>query len=202
MSRFDHIAKEWDHSQTRISLAQNIAEGIINTHQLPQEGTLLDFGAGTGLLTRHLCPHVKAITALDLSEKMLDQLQHNAASWPSCQISIAHCDILAYQNDQAFDGIVSSMSMHHVQDLQHLFDQFAQLLKPRGFLAIADLEKEDGTFHSDGNEGVYHFGFEHKALQDIAQKSGFTQISFKHVHTVIKEDGTSYPIFLMSAQRL
>jgi cyclopropane fatty-acyl-phospholipid synthase-like methyltransferase len=48
---------------------------------LAKEMNILDFGASKSLLRRHLCKHVKRITALDRSNEMLLQLQGNTFSW-------------------------------------------------------------------------------------------------------------------------
>ena len=199
MSRFDKAANGWDHSDRRQAMAADIAGSIIGSGLLKPHMHILDFGAGTGLLTRHLVPYVRKMTALDLSQKMLEQLSQNAHSWEGASIELVHSDIIDYRTETKLDGIVSSMSMHHVQDLDALFQNFARLLKPQGFIAIADLKREDGTFHSDGNAGVYHFGFEEARLFAVTSACGFSKISFKSVHQVTKENGKVYPLFLMLA---
>ena len=201
MSRFDKAAEGWDRSDRRQAMAADIAESIIDSGILKPHMHLLDFGAGTGLLTRHLVPYVRKMTALDLSQKMLEQLSQNARSWEGASIELVHSDIIDYRTKTPLDGIVSSMSMHHVQDLEALFQNFARLLKPQGFIAIADLELEDGTFHSDGNEGVYHFGFEEERLSAIISANGFKNIRFQKVHEIEKENGKRYTLFLMQATK-
>lgn len=201
MSRFDKVAKEWDSSERRQMLALDIAEAIKETQLLSNEMKLLDFGAGTGLLSKHLCSKVGHITALDISKEMLKQLQENAKSWDSCDIDTVHQDILDFMPTERYDGVVSSMSMHHVEDIDRLFQTFADILKPKGFVAIADLESEDGSFHDHGNEGVFHFGFDEETLTQTAKKHGFNTISFQTVHIAQKEDKREYEIFLMNAQK-
>ena len=201
MSRFDQKAKEWDSSERRRDLASNIAESIIKNVPLSKEMHLLDFGAGTGLMTKHLTPFVKNITALDFSSEMLKKLEENAKAWGGTKVSTVHSDILKYKSETQFDGIVSSMSMHHVQALEALFQKFSMLLRPGGFIAIADLDKEDGTFHDDGNEGVHHYGFEQALLTAVAEENGFRDVTFIEAYTFEKEDHRKYPVFLMRAYR-
>jgi len=201
MSRFDQKAKEWDGSERRRELASNIAEAITKNVPLSKKMHLLDFGAGTGLMTKHLTPLVNKITALDLSSEMLKKLEENAEAWDGAEISTVHSDILKYKSEIQFDGIVSSMSMHHVEDLEALLQKFSALLRPGGFIAIADLEKEDGTFHDDGNEGVHHYGFEQAQLAEMAEKNGFRDVRFIEAYTFEKENSRKYPVFLMRAYR-
>ncbi len=201
MASFDKRAATWDSSATRQNLAKEIASTVVTAIPLHHTMHLLDFGAGTGLLTQHITPHVARITALDISQKMLSQLQENALSWHDCHVKTVHADICSFHSDTLFDGIISSMSMHHIEDIDALFSTFASLLKPKGFIAIADLQKEDGGFHDHGNEGVFHFGFEEEYLSIAASKYGFEMIDFTQATVIQKEDNRQFPIFLMSAYK-
>ena len=40
------------------------------------------------------------------------------------------------------------MAMHHVEDTAHFLKTLYDHLNPGGFIAVADLDKEDGSFHS------------------------------------------------------
>jgi 2-polyprenyl-3-methyl-5-hydroxy-6-metoxy-1,4-benzoquinol methylase len=71
--------------------------------------------------------------------------------------------------------VVTSMTLHHVREPASFFDQLYGLLLPGGQIAIADLDKEDGSFHHD-NTGVLHFGFERSYLKDILGKAGFREV--------------------------
>jgi hypothetical protein len=73
---------------------------------------------------------------------------------------------------------------------------FRQLLAPRGHLCIADLEREDGSFHGADFDG--HHGFERPALTDELTRAGFTHVRFTDCTSMIR-DGVSYPVFLATA---
>ncbi|MDX1812853.1 MAG: hypothetical protein R3240_12935 [Gammaproteobacteria bacterium] len=90
--------------------------------------------------------------------------------------------------------------MHHVEDTENLAKTFALHLKPNGKIALADLDSEDGTFHPEDVEGVYHHGFDQDALKAILETNGFVDIEFVNAHTVSKE-GKDYTIFLVTATK-
>ncbi len=192
---FDERAATWDSSDRRQALAEAVANAIKEKIPLQPKMRMLDFGAGTGLLTRRLAPYVGDITAVDTSAKMLEKL---AESVP--ETACRQGDIITYECRSPFDLIVSSMTMHHIPDTEALLKKLHDLLAPGGFIALADLAEEDGTFHDHGNEGVHHFGFDCEELKERAKKAGFKDIDCRIVHTLVKEKG-NYPIILLTAKR-
>ena len=198
MSRFDAAAAEWDKGDMRQRIAAQTADTILKTIPLKADMDLLDFGAGTGLLTFRLASSVRSVTAVDTSPKMLEVLQ--SKSTPEHVIKTECRDITQLPMEETFDGIISSMAMHHVENTEAFLKTLHAHLRPGGFIAIADLDKEDGTFHTHGNEGVYHFGFDREALKEKAEKNGFTDVRFDTALTIEKPGG-SYPIFLLSAYK-
>lgn len=92
------------------------------------------------------------------------------------------------------------MAMHHVQDTAALLRALFAHLAPGGWLALADLDAEDGTFHPAGLEGVYHAGFDRPALGAALGAAGFTDVVFGTAVEVQRE-GRVYPVFLVTARR-
>jgi len=197
--RFDKAAKEWDKSDKRTQLARNIGSAIVENVTLTPQMHIMDFGAGTGLLAEHVVPRVARVSAVDISQGMLDEL----TSKSSLQGKVtAYCqNILHDPLEEDFDGIVSAMALHHVEDTDEILKVFYDHLKPGGFVALADLDKEDGTFHNDGNEGVFHFGFDHGEFQSKLESAGFKDVRFFKAHTFEKENGRSYDVFLATAKK-
>ncbi|SFP35215.1 class I SAM-dependent methyltransferase [Hydrogenimonas thermophila] len=191
---FDERAKTWDSSDRRQALAEAVANAIKSSVTLNSSMHLLDIGAGTGLLTRRVLPYVDKITALDTSAGMLEELEKKVEG----NVEICQTDIIKYEPSEKFDGIISSMTLHHIEDTEGLFKHLYKLLKPGGFIALADLAPEDGTFHSNGNEGVFHFGFDEESLKNYANIAGFKNFSYKIVHKVEKPNKI-YEIFLFSS---
>lgn len=197
-SRFDNVAHEWDKGDLRQLIAARTAETIEKHIPLNSEMDILDFGAGTGLLTYKIAPYVHSVTAVDTSVKMLDVLLDKKHK--EHRIKTACCDITQMPLDEKFDGIISSMAMHHVEDTEGFLHTLYAHLNPGGFIAIADLDKEDGTFHGHGNEGVFHFGFDRDALEALAITCGFDKIAFETALT-IEKPAQRYPVFLMQAYK-
>ena len=196
--KFKDKAKDWDVSDRVKQLSAGIGSCILKNVELNANMHVMDFGAGTGLITSQVAPFVNKITAVDISQAMLDQLIAKQELKDKVQ---ALCqDITHKPTGEKYDLIMSAMAMHHVEDTDNMVKQFAAHLKSGGKVALADLDKEDGSFHPPGVEGVYHSGFERGAFRAILEKHGFKNVHFETAHTV-QGDTKPYPVFLALATK-
>lgn len=195
---FEEKARDWDVNEMVRNLSSAIGSAILNNISMTESMSVMDFGAGTGLISAHVAPLVAKITAVDTSAAMLEQL--TAKQELKAKVEGVCQNILDTPLTEKFDLIMSAMAMHHVEDTEKMISAFAGHLKPGARVALADLDKEDGTFHPPGVEGVFHSGFEREFLQEILENNGFTDVSFVTAHTVNKETG-NYPVFLVTAQK-
>ena len=195
---FAEKAQDWDANDRRTRLASAIGAAILDNVEIHQEMTVLDFGAGTGLLTARIAPRVKRVVAVDTSQAMLDQLRSKAELEERVDISCR--DLMNTPLGTRFDLIVSAMTLHHVEDTAGLLRTFHRHLKDGGSVALADLDSEDGSFHAAGTEGIFHQGFERDALRALLQAEGFERVEFCTAHT-IEGETQDYPIFLVTARK-
>lgn len=193
---FDKKANDYEKNEKRIENVNNIANAVINTVSLRQGMDILDFGAGTGLLLERIAPHVGKIVAVDISKSMIKQLEAKLEQI-ECEVDILEINLELEVVDRLFDGIISSMTMHHIKEIERVFQHFYQMLRPGGFVAIADLESEDGSFHTE-DTGVHHHGFQQDEFIGLACQAGFNQVEMTTVSLVHKPHG-KYPVFLMTA---
>jgi cyclopropane fatty-acyl-phospholipid synthase-like methyltransferase len=196
VDHFAHKSKTWDMNSKRVQNAKGIAELIVNNIKLNKEMEIMDFGAGTGLLSYFVAPYVQKIIAVDNSPSMLIEFKNKCDEF-SCHTEVIEKDLSTDTLDRKFDGIISSMTIHHLEDIPALFVKFYDMLDEHGFIAIADLDSEDGTFHSD-NEGVFHYGFDRQLLARYAQEAGFKDITFSLANKISKPHA-EFTVFLMTA---
>ena len=195
---FQEKAKDWDVNEMVLGLSVAIGSAITEQVELTETMHVMDFGAGTGLVTAQVAERVGKVTAVDVSQSMLDQLV--AKEHLELKVDAVCQNILELPLDTKFDLIVSAMAMHHVEDTNALVRSFAEHLKPGARVALADLDAEDGTFHPADAQGVYHNGFDRGEFQAILESNGFKNVNFVTAHTVDKE-GKTYPIFLVTAAK-
>ncbi|MEA2099268.1 MAG: class I SAM-dependent methyltransferase [Campylobacterota bacterium] len=194
---FKERASEWDKGSTRVNGARVIADSISKKIDLDSSMKIMDFGVGTGLLGFEIAKVVDNIVGVDTSANMLKKLEEKNTK--ELSIKPHHGDIVKNKIDEKFDGIISSMTLHHVENLKLFFETIYENLNDNGFIAIADLELEDGTFHSD-NDGVHHFGFDEKELHKIVSESGFKDINIENINTITKPH-KKFGIFLLIANK-
>ncbi|MCP4969743.1 MAG: class I SAM-dependent methyltransferase [Arcobacter sp.] len=197
---FDQKSKIYESDTKRVDNVKNIANAITNKIELQKNDTILDFGSGTGLLTEHMSKHVKRIIANDISESMNKKIEEKIKDKKFfCDVNIMPENIDKISKEESIDAIVSSMTIHHIEDVQALMQTFFNILKKGGKIALADLELEDGTFHKE-DTGVFHFGFDQEEFINLATKAGFIDLEIKTVSIAQKPYGT-YPIFLLTGSK-
>jgi predicted TPR repeat methyltransferase len=181
---------------------QQISEGVFAALQtrvpLSSTMTVLDFGAGTGLVAAKVAPYVGRLIAVDISEAMLAQLK--AKPELAGRVEVVCQDLLTTPLSERVDLVTSAMAMHHVADTPTLLKTLHEHLVPGGRVALADLDVEDGTFHPPGIEGVFHHGFDREVLGRQLTAAGFSDVAFSTACTVTRE-GRAYPVFLVTAAR-
>jgi len=195
---FQEKAQDWDVNDMVRGLSNGIGSAILENVDLDASMQVMDFGAGTGLITAKVADKVSMVTAVDVSQAMLEKLA--AKKELEGKVNIVCQNILEQPIKGRFDLIVSAMAMHHVEDTDKMIARFAEHLKPGARVALADLDKEDGSFHPEGIEGVYHDGFDRESFSNKLAANGFKDIRFVTAHTVNKED-RHYPVFLAIASK-
>jgi len=198
MDLFADKAGDWDTNTTTTALAAGVGKAILEHVDLHATMEVMDFGAGTGLIASQVAPHVRSITAVDVSRAMLERLL--AKPELADKVEIRCQDITKEPLGRQFDLIMSAMAMHHVEDTGRLLRTLAAHLKPGARLALADLDREDGGFHPPDAVGVFHAGFDRDELAGELARSGLKDIRFVTAYTARKE-GKAYPVFLVLATR-
>ena len=201
VQRFDEAAAGWEENPQRVALARAVAEAIRQVIPLAGAMRVLEYGCGTGMVSRVLSPHVDKIMAVDTSPRMLEVLGRKAREEKIGNIEPLVHDLTRQPlPGKDFDLVMSSMTLHHIPDIEALLHQLLAVLKPGGYLAVADLVTEDGSFHED-NSGVAHHGINPETVRAILKKNGGRDIIVQEIHTIEKkqENGTKakrYTVFL------
>jgi len=200
MSSFDERARTWD-DESKAERARVVGAAIRHAVPLDSSTRLLEYGAGTGLVTQELADRVGSVTLADSSTGMRQRMEEKVAagSLPA-DARVWDLDLTTDSPPQErFDLIVTVMVLHHVSGLGPVLSGFAAMLEEGGHLCVVDLEEEGGDFHRGHNDFHGHDGFAHEDLAERLQAAGFDDVRFEPCHEVDK-DGQTFPLFLAVAR--
>jgi 2-polyprenyl-3-methyl-5-hydroxy-6-metoxy-1,4-benzoquinol methylase len=198
---FDKLAKEWDLNPRRVNSAKIFVKALKERVDI-RDLEVADYGCGSGLVTFNLINDAKKISAFDNSKGMIIELEKKLKSSNTQNVDTFLHDIEKEELiREEFDLFVSTMTLHHIKDTRLFLNRAKNSLKLGGFIAISDLISEDGSFHSRGNEGVWHFGFDLRKLKGLMESVGFRVLDSTIIES-IKKDSGEYPIFLIIGERV
>ena len=203
-TRFDEKAADWDANPARVALAQAVVEAIRTAVPLRRNMAAMDFGAGTGLVSLGLLPFVGEVTAVDASGEMLRVLGEKVTALGDANLHTLLCDVgEAVLPPARFDLIVSSMVLHHLPDVAMVLKHLRPALRTGGWIALADLDVEDGSFHADP-AGINYHGFERATVCRWLEEAGFADTTAREAYRITRPgaDGMmrTYPVFLVVAR--
>ena len=203
MMDFDDKAITWDSDPTKRERALAVAAALRQRVPLARDWRALEYGCGTGLLSFALHADLGELTLADSSPGMLAVLREKIDAAGLTHLHPLALDLLTDPLPaDRYDLIYTLMTLHHVADVGRLLRAFHDLLRPGGWLAVADLDQEDGSFHGPGFTG--HNGFDRAALRAQLADAGFGEVNFSTGYVMKKatDQGVrEYPLFLAVAAR-
>ena len=203
-NRFDELAATWEDNPARIERARLVADAIAARIPVQPDWSVVDLGSGTGLLSRMLGDRVGQVVLVDTSEGMTAAANAKIAASGLTRMTAVCLDITTDTPPGApFDLAISLLVLHHVPYVHAFLDEVLSLLQPGGYLAIADLATEDGTFHDDPTEDVQHHGFDPARLAATARAVGFVEVEVDEIVRLTKmRDGApkSYGLNLLKGR--
>ncbi len=202
-NNFDDVAGTWDENPIHLERSQAIAQRMMEILTLNKDMDVLEYGAGTGILSFLLSEKVGHITMMDNSKEMVRVMEGKVLDRNAMNLFPVCFNLEEEVSDQSFDLIFNQMVLHHIHDIKAIFEKFHKMLLPGGTLAIADLYPEDGSFHGEGFDG--HLGFYPEQLESMLLTTGFRKVSYEECYEVKRAtaDGSNklYPIFLLTASK-
>ncbi|WP_433743317.1 class I SAM-dependent methyltransferase [Falsibacillus pallidus] len=170
-------------------------EHILEAVAERSNGTVVEFGMGTGNLTLKLLEKGLKVIAIEPSKEMRaigeEKLQGRT--------KIIDGDFIQFQVEEDIDTIVSTYAFHHLTDEEKLeaFSIYGRLLKNDGKIVFADTMYETKEAYLEAIKKAENDGFLNLAedlqreyyttipvLTDIAQRTGF-EVSFNRCNDFV-----------------
>jgi len=99
----------------------------------PESIRLLDFGCGTGAMTRFFAERGYRVEGLDISPSIIEQ---NREQSPGIKFHLVEPERPTQLPAGAFDAVFCSEVIEHVYDVTTVFEEFSRILRPGGLLII------------------------------------------------------------------
>jgi len=129
---YDSVAENYD-TRYSVNSLQRIGDALSALVARRKPATALEVGCGTGRWFRELRAHVAFITGADPS---LEMLRRNQSGAP---VAAARANALPFLPG-TFDLVYCVNALHHFDDPQSFIAQAAELMRPRGTLAIVGID--------------------------------------------------------------
>jgi tRNA (cmo5U34)-methyltransferase len=205
MNEFDIKAAEWDNNPMHWDRSEAIAIEIKKLIPVNKEMSALEYGAGTGITSFLLKDSLREITLMDNSTEMVRVMNDKIKTKKVENLKALNFDLEKTDYlEESFDLIFTQMVLHHVADIESIIGRFSKLLNPGGYIAVADLYEEDGSFHGAGFTG--HKGFNVEVLSSLLNKYNFSDISSRTCFVIdrkISESETKkFEVFLIIAKKI
>ncbi len=204
MNEFDIKARDWDQNSIHRDRAEAVARELLLQIPVNSTTSALEYGAGTALTSFQLRNHLGMITAMDSSPEMVRITREKIKSSGAENMRTLLFDLEKDDwKEENFGLVIVQMTLHHINNTGEIIKKFHDMISPGGFLAIADLYPEDGSFHNHAPD--VHNGFDPDKLSDLLARTGFSGIRYSKCFVIKKplQDKTTkeFDMFLMSAHR-
>jgi ubiquinone/menaquinone biosynthesis C-methylase UbiE len=105
---------------------------------LPEGGTLLDIGCGTGLFVEKYIRHGGTAVGIDISERMVCQARKRCTG---CEFIVGNGGQIPFC-DGSFDAISSVLVFSYVKEPEEMLAETFRVMKPGGAIALCTLGKK------------------------------------------------------------
>jgi len=185
-----HMAKPFDRGDEAASLLINFAT-VLQSLRLTPGMTVLEYGAGTGWLSRFLTQLGAQAILLDVSATALEIAKELFRRMPVIGIR-PEPRFLVFDGrrialpDESVDRIVSFDAFHHAPNPDDVIAEFGRVLKPGGVAVFA----EPGPHHSRSVQSQFEMrvyrvlenDVDIHAIRRAAKENGFTKLEMTLFH--------------------
>ncbi len=196
---FDKVAPQWE-SMRGGSYDEEVLKRLDKRGVLQKSMTLVELGAGDGYFSRILSRKVKKVLAVDISSKMLMELERKAEEAGLKNIYTIEgdsCDMPI--EDESADMVFSYMFLHHIEEPMLAIKDMKRVLRPGGKVFLADLREHSNVELKERMNDIWQ-GFSLNDVRGWFEKAGFRNILFDTVNKKQKASGDN-GIFIVIAEK-
>jgi putative AdoMet-dependent methyltransferase len=134
---------------------------------------ILEIGTGTGELALYLSNFCREVVAVDVSPAMIEFARQKAGEHRKSNIRFQIAGFLTYEDEEAFDGIVTQLALHHLPDFWKAaaLQRLHGLLKKDGKLYVRDVVYPGHAVDYDGYFAKIISGLRETVSEELAAET-------------------------------
>lgn len=151
-----------------------------------QNKAVADIGCGTG---RHWAKILQmrplSLTGFDVSQGMLNKLKEK---FPDAHTHKITDDLLSNPGDATFDTILSTLTVAHIENIEHALRAWCRTLKANADIVITDFHPKLLAFggkrtfrHNNSQLSVKNFVHSVSSIKDVLQENGFRLVTEEEI---------------------
>jgi ArsR family transcriptional regulator len=176
---FDRHARQWDDLARTLLPVPEYQQRLLAL--VPNGGTVVEIGVGTGGLLADLAARADRVIGVDHSPAMLEEAGRriSAAGVANVELRLGEMTHLPLPDGGA-DCALLNMVLHHAADPPAVLAEIRRILSRNGLLLIADLARHERETARDQLADQW-LGFEEKELTGWLKGAGFGKVACKRI---------------------
>lgn len=136
----------YDASHAKFRDAEGESIKVLDLLEIKKDGTLIDFGSGTGTFALAAARRCARVYAVDVSQAMIKLASAKAQKAGVANIEFHHAGFLTYEHDnEPVDAVVTTFAFHHLPDFWKgiALKRVSNMLKRGGSFYLHDVIIEE-----------------------------------------------------------
>lgn len=182
---YDAVADTYDHHYDH-HRGRNYHTRLSNQliAALPENGTILDIGCGTGLFVEKYIARGGTAVGLDISARMVERARERCTG---SEFIVGEAATIPFR-DGSFDAVSSMLVFSYIRDPEAMLSEAYRVLKPGGAIVICTLGKKLLT---RGIPALYRIGEKIKVKHVVMKDFGEHYYNEEEMDTLFSQAGFS-----------